>query len=109
MSGELEGCSEDLWCDKYYPNDGWQDLVDWKYEYSWVKEKEIICDDGASRAQYRNIVMILSTFVTYVFITLSDSMGRVRAFRAALLFIVAAAVAAYFIDSTPVKVIGLSF
>jgi branched-subunit amino acid transport protein len=53
--------------------------------------------------------MILSTFVVYVFITLSDSMGRARTFRIALLFIVAAALAAYFIDSIVVKVIGLSF
>jgi hypothetical protein len=33
-SGELEGCSEDLWCDKYYPNKYTPDMVDWKYDYS---------------------------------------------------------------------------
>jgi hypothetical protein len=108
-TGKLEECKEDLWCDKYYPGKWTPDMVDWKYEYSWVKKEMIICEDGASRAQYRNINMILSTFVVYVFITLSDSMGRARTLRVALLFIVAAALTAYFIDSIVVKVIGLSF
>ena len=84
-------------------------MVDWKYDYSWVKEREIICDDGASRLQYKNILMILTTVVSYVFITMSDSLGRVRTLRIAILFIVAAALAAFFIDSIVVKVIGLAF
>jgi hypothetical protein len=108
-SGELEGCSEEFWCDNYYPNKWTPDMVDWKYNYSWVKEREIICEDGASRAHYRNMVMVLSTIVTYVFITLSDSLGRVRTLKIGILFIVASALAAYFIDSIVIKVIGFAF
>ena len=108
-SGELEGCSEDFWCDKYYPNKWTQDMVDWKYDYSWVKQREIICEDGASRAQLKNVVMILSVFSAYVFITLSDSMGRARTMKIASLFAVAGGLAGYFIDSIVIKVIGLSF
>ena len=53
--------------------------------------------------------MILSVFTTYVFITLSDSMGRARTIKIALLTAVAAGLAAYFIHNIVVKVIGLSF
>jgi hypothetical protein len=108
-SGQLEACSEDFWCDNYYRNKWTLNMVDWKYEYSWVKQREIICDDGGSRAQYKNILMILSTFASYVFITLSDFLGRVRTLRIAILLIVASALAAFFTDSIVIKVIGLAF
>jgi hypothetical protein len=108
-TGALEKCSEDLWCHKYYPDNWTPDMVDWKYDYSWVKERKIICEDGVERAQYKIILMILSVFVTFLFITLSDSMGRARTIKIALLSAVAAGLAGYFIDSILIKVIGLSF
>jgi hypothetical protein len=107
-SSELKKCSEDLWCDKYYPDKWTPSMIDWKYDYSWVKERLIICEDGAERAQYKIILMILSVFVTFVFISLSDSMGRARTMKIALLSAVAAGLAGYFIDSILIKVIGLS-
>ena len=108
-SSELEKCLEDLWCDKYYPNKYTPDMVDWKYDYSWVKQREIICEHGAERAEYKNIIIILSTIVSFVFITLSDSIGRVRSLQISVLFIAAAALAAYFIDNIVIKVIALGF
>jgi hypothetical protein len=108
-SGELEGCSEEFWCDNYYPNKWTPDMVDWKYDYSWVKERKIICEDGASRIHYKNIIMILTTIVSFVFITISDTLGRVRTLKIAILFIVATALVAYFSDSIVIKIIGFSF
>jgi hypothetical protein len=108
-TGELKECSEDLWCHKYYPDNWTPDMVDWKYDYSWVKERKIICEDRAERAQYKDIIMILSVFVTFVFITLSDSLGRVKTLKIALLSAVAVGLAGYFIDSILIKVLALSF
>ena len=84
-------------------------MVDWKYEHSWVKQRMIICEHGAERANYKNIIMILSTVVSFTSITLSDSMGRARTLQSAVLFIAASALAAYFIDNIVIKVIGLGF
>jgi hypothetical protein len=50
IKGGLKKCSEDFWCDNYYPNKWTPDMVDWKYDHSWVNQRKIICDDGASRA-----------------------------------------------------------
>jgi hypothetical protein len=108
-TGALKECSEDLWCHKYYPDNWTPDMVDWKYDYSWVKERKIICEEGAERAQYKDIIMILSVFVTFFFITLSDSMGRVKTLKIALLSAVAVGLAGYFIDSILIKVLALSF
>jgi hypothetical protein len=108
-TGKLKECSEDLWCHKYYPDNWSPDMVDWKYDYSWVKERKIICEDGAERAQYKDIIMILSVFVTFVFITLSDSLGRVKTLKIALLSAVAVGLAGYLIDSILIKVLALSF
>jgi hypothetical protein len=53
--------------------------------------------------------MVLTTIVAYVFITLSDTLGRVRTLKISILFIVAAALAAYFMEPIAIKVIGFSF
>ncbi len=81
-------------------------MVDWKWDYSWVKERKLICEDGAKRAEYKNIIIVLSVIMGFVFITLSDSLGRVRTLKTSVLFIATAALAAYFIDSLVIKVIA---